>query len=138
MSEEKIKVPAAWAAQRDEEAQRRKLIGEWREYLGAQQRKALDEEGPTGSFRTRLPLKVLKNLTPDEREQLMAHEEAEYNRFLPLAEARRTQRAAWVKAGGDAEDFDAGWEAGGREMTIAEVADGGKFEPSPGQYTSAY
>jgi hypothetical protein len=135
---EKIKVPAGWAAERDKEAERRHLIGEWRQHLSAQQRQALDEEGAFGGFKSRLPLEVLKNLTPDEREELMTHEEAEYNRFRPLAEARRTQRAAYVKAGGDAEDFDAGWEVAGREETIAWIASGGNLEPSPGQYSSPY
>lgn len=138
MSEEKIKVPAAYQAQRDEEAQRRENVGEWRRYVSAKQREVLDEEGPYGGFKSRIPLDALKAFTPDERDELMAHEEAEYNRLRPLAEARRTQRVAWVKAGGDEEDFDAGWDLGGRENTIAEIASGGRFEPSPGQYTSPY
>ncbi|MDP9437915.1 MAG: hypothetical protein M3P49_04100 [Actinomycetota bacterium] len=138
MSEEKIKVPASWQAGRDQEAQRRKLIGEWRQYLSVQQRKALDEEGAVGSFKSRLSVELLRNLTPDEREELMSAERAEYDRLRPLAEARRTQRAAYVKAGGDAEDFDAGWDLGGREETIALIASGVDFEPSPGQFNSPY
>lgn len=123
MSEEKIKVPAAWAAKSAEEAQRRELVGQWREHLATRQREVLDEEGPYGNFRSRLPVEVLKNLTPGEREELMAHEEAEYNRLKPLARAKDEQRRAHVQAGGDAEDFEAQWEAYGKDITISARAD---------------
>ncbi len=118
MTEEKIPVPASWLAERDKEDARRKLIDEWRQHLSAQQRKALDEEGSTARFRSHLPLEVLKNLTPDEREALMAHEESEYNRFKPLAVAKSEQLRAHVRAGGSAEDFERIWEAYGRDATI--------------------
>jgi hypothetical protein len=118
MSEEKIKVPAAWAAQRDEEAQRRELVGQWREHLATGQRKVLDEEGPYGNFRSRLPVEVLKNLTPNEREELMAHEEAEFNRLKPLARAKDEQRRAHVMAGGSAEAFERQWADYGEAITI--------------------
>lgn len=138
MTEEKIPVPASWKAASDQEAQRRESVAEWRRYLSSQQRKALDEEGPSAGFKTKIPLDKLREFAPGERDELMAHEEAEFRRFKPLAEARATQRTAWAKAGGDEAEFDEAWEAGGREMTIAEIASGGSIEPSPGQFSSAY
>lgn len=116
--QEKIKVPAAWTAGREKEAQRRELIGEWRQHLAAQQRKALDEEGTSGGFRTRIPLEVLKSLTDAEREELMSAEEAEYNRLKPIAAAKSDQLRAHVTAGGSAEDFEHMWSTYGKEATI--------------------
>ncbi len=135
---EKISIPAAFLAGQEEAAQRKALLGEWRRYLTHQQRKALDEEGSSAGFRTRIPLEALKGFTPEEREELAAHEEAEYRRFAPLAEARRTQRLAYVSAGGAEEEFDEMWAAGGREMTIAEIATGGEIEHSRDRFSSPY
>ncbi len=137
---EKVAAPARWtAAQRDEEARRRELIGEWRQHLTAKQRDRLETEGAGAAFKTGIPLEALKAFTPEKRLALTAHEEREYRRFKPLAEARRTQRAAWIAAGGGAEDFDAAWSEGfGCEETIAAIASGQDLGPSPGQFASPY
>jgi hypothetical protein len=139
MTEEKIKVPAAWAAQAAEKDQRRKSVAEWRQYLTAQQRDRLEKEGTGAGFKTAIPLEALKAFTPDEQDELIAHEQREYGRFRPLAEAKSTQRAAWIAAGGEAEDFDAAWSDGfGREETIAAIASGQDLGPSPDRFTSPY
>ncbi len=136
---EKIKAPASWLAEREQEAGRRTLVNEWRRHLTAKQRDRLETEGAGAGFKTAIPLEALKAFTPEERDELVAHEQREYGRFKPLAEARRTQRAAWIAAGGEAEDFDAAWSDGfGREETIAAIAGGQDLGPGPDQFTSPY
>ncbi len=139
MSEEKIKVPASWQAGRDQEAGRRTLVNEWRRHLTGRQRDRLEMEGAGARFRTAIPLDALKAFAPEERDELLAHEQREYGRFRPLAEAKSTQRAAWIGAGGDEADFDAAWSDGfGREETIAAIAAGQDLGPGPDTYSSPY
>lgn len=121
--EEKISVPAAFLDRQKKEAERRELIGEWRQHLGAKQREHLEQEGPLAGFKTRISVELFKSLTPEEREELMSHEQAEYNRLKPLATSKSEQRRAFVAAGGDGEDFDEHWELGGKNATIAQMAD---------------
>lgn len=122
MSEEKkIPVPAAWAASRVKEAERRELIGEWRHYLSTRQQDAVNEN-PHERFKSHIPIETLKNLSPAEREELMIFEEREHGRLKPVAQAEREQRQAFVRAGGDTEIFDANWETYGRDAHIAQVA----------------
>lgn len=135
---EKVAAPDAWKADQEQDAKRRELIGEWRQHLSAKQRKALEEEGTPVGFKSHMSVELVKALTSDEREELAAHEEAEYRRFAPLAEARRTQRLAYVQAGGDEAEFDEMWEAAGRQMTIAEIAAGEGVEHSPERFSSPY
>lgn len=120
---EKISVPASHQAGQEEKAQRARLIGEWRGFLSAKQRKHLDEEGPHAGFRTRISAELAKALTPQEYEELAGHEQAEYNRLKPLATSKSEQRRAFIAAGGDGEDFDEHWELGGKNATIAQMAD---------------
>lgn len=96
---EKVAVPEAWKAQGNKEAARAALIGEWRRWLGSKQQEVL-EENSLAPFTSRIPIEALKAFTPEEREELQGHEEAQYRRFAPLAEARHTQRLAYVQAGG--------------------------------------
>ncbi|MDP9438414.1 MAG: hypothetical protein M3P49_06690 [Actinomycetota bacterium] len=139
MSEEKIKPPASWQAGRDQEAGRRTLVNEWRRHLTAKQRDRLETEGAGAVFKTAIPLEALQAFTPEERDELLAHEQREYGRFRPLAEAKSTQRAAWIAAGGEGETFDAAWSDGfGREETIAAIAAGQDLGPGPDRFTSPY
>ncbi len=111
--QEKIKVPAAWSAACDADAQRRQSVEEWKGYLSGQPRKTLETEGVGAVLKTAIPLDKLRAFNPDEQDELMAHEQAEYERLRPLAVARDEQRRAFVAAGGDGESFDGMWEHGG-------------------------
>lgn len=119
---QKIKVPEAFLEHGRQKAQRRELIGEWRKYLSTRQREALDQGGELVGYKTRIPLEVMKNLTDAEREELMTHERAEYERLRPLAVAKGAQLRAHVAAGGEAEDFEEIWTAYGRDATIDAAA----------------
>lgn len=120
---ETLPAPASYLAGQEEEAQRARLIGEWREHLGAKQRAALEEEGPYAPFKTRMSLELVKSLTPEEREELAIHEQREYDRLKPLAASKGEQRRQFIAAGGDGADFDEMWESGGKNATIAQLAD---------------
>jgi hypothetical protein len=74
MTEEKIPVPAAWLADQEKKEERGKLVTEWREHLATKQKEAVDA-APFGRFESRIPLEALKAFTPEERDQLMVHEE---------------------------------------------------------------
>lgn len=118
---EKIPVPASFLADQEKAAKRRETIGELREYLGRKQQEALDEE-PYGYFKSRMPIQLLKDLTQQERDELFGFEESEHARLKPLTQTKHDQRGAFIRAGGTAEAFDAHWEAGGKDATIAQRA----------------
>lgn len=114
-------MPEAWKAQGAKEAERRELLGEWRQWLGSKQQEVL-EENPLTPFQSRIPVEVLQTLTRAEQDELMASEEQAYNSHKPLAREKDERRRAFVQAGGDPEAFEASWEGYGEHMHLEDVA----------------
>lgn len=117
---EKIRVPG-YEAEQERAAEREEALGELREWIEDKHRKALDED-LYGQFKFKMPIELLKDLTPQEREKLQNFEEQTYARLKPLAQEKADQRQAFVRAGGSAEAFEANWGQHGRDAHIARTA----------------
>ena len=113
-----IKVPAAYEQERKRSADREKALGELREWLAQEHANALEAK-PLATFKTRLPLEVLQNLTEREREQLLSFEQRTFDQQKSIARQKDEQKRAFVSAGGDPEAFEADWAWEGRDATIA-------------------
>lgn len=111
---------AGMDADREKAAQREKWLEEAADALEIGQRQAA-ETSPYGRFSSRIPVDV--GLTPEEHDQLLGFERAAFERYKPLAQAKEEQKRAFVGAGGDEGTFDAHWAAGGKEATIAQLAE---------------
>ena len=121
MSEpEKIRVPG-YEADQERAAEREEALGELKEWLEDKHQTALDED-LYGQFKFKMPIELLKDLTPQEREKLQDFEEQTYARLKPIAREKADQRQAFVAAGGDAESFEANWGQYGRDQHIAKTA----------------
>lgn len=108
-------------ADQEKAAKREETIGELKGWLEDKHRAAL-EENPYGRFVSRIPVELLANLSPVEREQIDAFEEGAFDRHQPIAQLKHDQRRAFVAAGGTEAAFEDHWRAGGRDASIAEIA----------------
>lgn len=120
MTEKKIRVPAGEAMMR-EKAERERFMGEMREYLDAEQRKAAAAE-PFGHPKIRIPANILGELSAAEREELHSFEEQAFHRHQEQARHKDSEKRYWEAAGGDGEHFERRWRESGEEEAIARRA----------------
>lgn len=117
----KIKLPAHVAAERQRTDERRRAIGELREWLKEEHRRALDEN-PLGQFKFRVPLDTLKALTPEERHEIEAFEQQTDSRLRGMSQAKDHQKRMFVAAGGNEQAFEEGWQMWGEEAALQQRA----------------
>ncbi len=102
-------------------ARRSEAMQELRDWIDGKHREALEEQ-PYSTFVSRAPIGTLAHLTPTERDGIYAEERGSFDRHQPVAQARAEQLSAFVRAGGNAADFEANWSTHGRDAHVAGVA----------------
>lgn len=118
---EKIAAPAQFEADRARAAEREETLGELRGYLEGEQRKALEAD-PYGHFKMRVPVGILRELGPQERERVEAFERQAFDRLRPIAKEKADQKRMFVAAGGDPDNFEADWILEREDAHIAKTA----------------
>ncbi len=92
-----------------------------RKPLDSRQREAAFEK-PSGSFKIKLPLDVMGELSAAERKELLSFEKQAFHRHQKQARHKDSEKHFWIAAGGDGDRFERRWREHGEEEAIARRA----------------